>query len=170
MNRADILTIEGTDPYTPARLLDIATLWDVILNEKRADASAHPVVDISHARYRRDQAFGIAAYMEREGIAERRNIGCFQLDFVKPGQKVILRKGKAFRTMHPSQKGPAKKDRAILVYRCDEGYTHDLENPHTALVSGPNIVWTGTGGYWCYANLDDVEIVKAEDGSQPLRN
>lgn len=154
--------IEGNDPFTPDRLLEIAVKWEDVMRDKQASDDAHPDVSFSFAYYRSRQAFGVADYMKRHGIAEKRNIGCFQLDSVKVGDMVKLPKGLELKTTHPSIKGPVKRDRTVKVHRVVEGYTNDLENPLKALVSNPKVEWVGSGGYWYWADIDDVILMPTE--------
>ncbi|MCZ7862458.1 hypothetical protein O9X98_13880 [Agrobacterium salinitolerans] len=154
-----VQAIEGTEAFTPSRLVDIASRWERVMQDKRDDSTAHSDISPSFAYHRKRQALGIAEYMQRHGIEERRNIGCFQLDFVNPGDTVRLRKGLQFGTTHPSVKGPVKRNRTVEVHHTYEGYTSDLEHGRKAVVCNPRVEWVGTGGYWCWADIDDIEIV-----------
>lgn len=155
--------VEGNDPFTPERLYAIAARWDEVI-EEIAEGKAPPSVTMSLAHFRAEQARGIAAFMEREGIASRRNIGCFQLDFVKKGDVVRIKKGVILGSMHPQDRKNGHKKvngvtRTVTVHRHDHGFTDNLHKNHKMVVVTPRIVWPGAGGYWMYADLNDVEIV-----------
>ena len=159
--------MEGCLPFTPARLLDIAVMWESVMKEKQASPDAHADLSFSFAYHRKAQALGIAAYMERHGIQERRNIGCFQLDFFKPGDIVTLRKGQTVHTTHPTLKGPVKRDRTVKVHTVFDGYSFDLNDERRATVVNPKIEWVGSGGYWYWIDIEDVIDGSATSESLP---
>lgn len=156
--------VEGTEAFTPGRLREIADKWDAVMEEIGKGNKPFAGATVSLAHFRAEQARGIADYMECHGIASSRNIGCFQLDSVKKGDIVRLKKGIVLGSLHPKdRKNGGKKvngvTRSITVHRCDHGYTDNLRTPQKAVVQMPKVVWAGTDGYWMQANLDDVEII-----------
>jgi hypothetical protein len=156
--------VEGVEPFTPARLREIAAKWDEIAQSIYAGTNVIPNVDLSIAHHRGEQALGVARFMEREGMASARNIGCFQLDQVKKGDVVRIKKGILLSSMEPKfrQRGCKKVNgatRNIVVHRFEHGWGVDLHKEHKAYVSMPGVVWAGAGGYWLSARLDDIEIV-----------
>lgn len=154
--------MEGSDPFTPSRLLEIADIWERVMREKQGSPEAHPDIDFSFAYQRNRNAIGIAAYIDKHSIESRRNIGCFQLDHFREGDVVRLRRRQEFGTTHPSVKGPVKRDRTIKVHRVMPGYATDLERGHRALVMNPKIEWVGTGSYYFWCEVEDVVLANAE--------
>lgn len=156
--------VEGTEDFTPDRLRAIADKWDDVMEQIGSGNDPFPGATMSIAHHRAEQARGIADYMEREGIASSRNIGCFQLDSVNKGDVVRLKKGIILGSLHPKDsKNNYKKvngaTRNITVHRCEHGYTDNLHKPYKTIVSMPKVWWAGTDGYWMHANVDDIEIV-----------
>lgn len=156
--------VEGTENFTPDRLRAIANKWDDVMEQIGNGNDPFPGATMIVAHHRAEQARGIADYMEREGIASCRNIGCFQLDTVNEGDVVRIKKGVVLGSMHPKDRQTKFKKvngatRSITVHRFDHGYTDNLHKPHKAVVVMPKVIWPGTDGYWMDANLDDIEIV-----------
>lgn len=151
--------IEGTDAFTPESLEKIAARWEEIARAKGTEADQHPDIDMWTASYRGEQAAGIAAHMRRHGMIESRNIGCFQLDFFEKGDIVRLRKGTRYRSMKSRDDEIVGRTYSITVHRADQGFTDNLHKEHKSVVTKPKIVWAGAGGYWCYVDIDDVELV-----------
>lgn len=144
------------------------------MREKQQSPEAYLTVDFSFAYHRKRNALEIVAYMEKRGIAERRNTGCFQLDNFNKGDVVRLRKGQECGTTHPSMEGPVKRDRTVKVHRVMPGYTTDLESDHRALVVDPRIEWVGTGSYYFWCDIENItleaskSLTRPPDGHQPM--
>lgn len=71
----------------------------------------------------------------------------------KPGNTVTMKKGAEVHSMHPKRhnytlrrKQAVKVHASYPAFECD-GITHRAQ-----------ISWAGTGGYWCYAYVDDILV------------
>jgi hypothetical protein len=156
--------VEGTEIFTRERLRSIANKWDEVMEQIEKGADPFPGVQMGVAFHRAEQARGIADYMDREGIASYRNVGCFQLDIVNKGDVVRIKKGVVLGSLHPKDRNNDYKKvngvtRTITVHRFDHGFTDNLHKHHKTFVGSPRVIWAGTDGYWMNANLDDIEIV-----------
>lgn len=75
---------------------------------------------------------------------------------VKKGTKVLIKKGTALRSTHPTRKNfVAKKDYIITTFNSDPEWKTEEGTVYPAKVE-----WAGTGGYWTWANLADVVVLK----------
>ena len=77
---------------------------------------------------------------------------------VKPGDRVRIKKGTP--VGHPIKnryKGryKAKKTYVIEIDHITLGHSHQWEHRR----QNPEVVWSGAGGYWCRADINDVEIL-----------
>ena len=74
----------------------------------------------------------------------------------KRGDQVLIKKGARIESTHPQIEGVALAKRSYFVQIHDayEGYTVDGE-AHPSRVT-----WAGSGGYWKWCPLGDVEVVK----------
>lgn len=72
---------------------------------------------------------------------------------IKKGDRVRIRAGAEIRSTCPQparKKFLNKRARTVTVFDMDNGY---------GPVANPGICWVGTGGYWHYALLVDVDLV-----------
>lgn len=82
---------------------------------------------------------------------------------IKPGDTVIIPKGTLLRSTRPGEsKFTARRTYRVQVKDIYSGYDarHDayaLRKHHT-LLRNPEVVWAGTGGYWTYADVNDVKL------------
>ncbi len=76
---------------------------------------------------------------------------------IKPRQRVMILKGTEIRSMHP-QKPRYHAGRNYMVKVCTVLPGHKY-NAWVDRSSAPTVSWAGEGGYWCYANANDVKIV-----------
>lgn len=68
---------------------------------------------------------------------------------VKRGDVVTIRKGAIVRSLRRGEY-VLTRNQKVKVNLVITGYTHDL-------VTRPaEVIWAGSGGYWCYANLADI--------------
>ena len=91
---------------------------------------------------------------------------------IKQGDIVTIRKGVMVHT-HKGIK-PAGRTFKVKIYRFDNGYVMPTEEVEyrkrhgkdvTQTVFNPHIVWPGSGGYWCWVDLNDVPeaVLKVSD-------
>lgn len=69
---------------------------------------------------------------------------------IKRGDIVTIRKGTTVTSLSRG-KYVLKRAQTVKVYSVFNGYTHN------GVTRKPEVSWTGAGGYWCYANQEDVE-------------
>jgi hypothetical protein len=77
---------------------------------------------------------------------------------IQPKQRVRIRKDSKIRTTHP--KGPyiLKRSYIVTVHDVSPGYvSNDINNIKNR---NPEICWIGTGSYWFYTDMENVEVVK----------
>jgi len=104
-------------------------------------------------------AFHAAAWMEARKIPSLRFVGPFgdPKSVFKRGQVVRIPKGT--RISRPTFPG----DREIVAGRTYSVILNDVYagyvDPRDRSVVQPRLLWAGTGGYWCYADPNDVEVV-----------
>lgn len=161
-------------PYTPEHLREIAAKAKADYEEYSKTHGPGTVHDLRNKAWRvMREADSCARWMEAMGYSELANVGPFtSVNFTK-GQKVRIRAGAKIRSLHPSRGGMIVITRARVVTlhdvyrgRCDaEGFhrtrASSNEEALQASVRQPEVVWAGTGGYWCHADLNDVEAIEA---------
>jgi len=64
---------------------------------------------------------------------------------IKPGDEITIKKGAIVHTTHPSRK-------QYTLTRRQRVKVH-----HTLLPHCEEVHWVGTGSYWCWTNLENVE-------------
>jgi hypothetical protein len=112
-----------------------------------------------------EQALAGARWLEEQGLDEAKQVGNFGGKTLSRGQKVRIKKGTVILSMHPryTRDNPKIAARAypITIHRVDEGYIQSNWHPHRRdqAVRNQQVVWPGEGGYWCYADTADVEVV-----------
>lgn len=77
-------------------------------------------------------------------------------DFPKAGDRVRVKKGARISSTHPSHDGVkiAGRSYQVEVYTSFRGYrSADGED------IPPTVHWAGSGGYWKWCPLEDVEVV-----------
>lgn len=71
------------------------------------------------------------------------------------GTVVRIKKGTALWSTNPNKrKFTAGRTYTIAIHDSYPGYGDASE------IRFAEVLWAGTGGYWTYAKLDDVEVVK----------
>lgn len=83
------------------------------------------------------------------------------------GKRVRVRAGAEVRTTLPNlakKRFVLPRSRVVTVHDMDNGMSQlSNDDPHNLIynthISDPGICWVGTGGYWHYALLADVELI-----------
>lgn len=168
-------------PFTPESLRALAALKEA---EYEALSLEFPAGTFhagrNDARQLRDEALMCAQWMEAKGIESLMHVGPFMsAPFVheRPtwrvlrGRKIRVRAGATIRSLHPSKGGTIITERARVVTLNDvySGYVdvsgihrRTLDSERETLIKSvrqPEVVWAGANGYWCHADLNDVELI-----------
>jgi hypothetical protein len=148
---------------TAEALLNIAFENEKIYNERVA------IVPVGYDRERNDahklmeQALFCAAEMFKEfGKAETLSFGPFGLQTIAKGTKVRLKKGAKIRSTSPKYRGKYSENaraRMIEVHRVAEGFASTRDFSGYEQVRHPEVVWVGSGGYWFWVSINDIELV-----------
>lgn len=147
---------------TVETLLNIALANEEIYNQRSA------IVPIGYDRERNDahkameQALICAAEMQKAGLTEATAFGPFGLQTIAKGTKVRLKKGAQIRSTSPKYRGCYSENsraRMIEVYRVAEGFATPYPIADYNNFRHPEVVWVGSGGYWFWASINDVELV-----------
>lgn len=145
----------------------IAYTPDGLLEQARAAAEAHERLLAQHppgtfnqerndARDLRDKLLACAKHMQDQGIASAMHVGPFSAEQFRKGQRVRIRAGARVRSTNPkARQVQATRARVVTVFSIDRGYVCDDG------VRNPEVCWVGTGGFWCYADLNDVQAQSA---------
>lgn len=110
-------------------------------------------------------AFAAARWMEEGGLTEVRQIGDFGGQKIAKGQRVRIRKGTIIRTTNPrySRDNPkvAGRDYVVTAFDTYSGHIQSHWHPHDHrhAVRNSEVVWPGEGGYWCYVDTSEVEVL-----------
>lgn len=92
---------------------------------------------------------------------------------VKRGDRVRIRAGAVIRTTRSSKREVVnKRARVITVHDVHGGMSeHVGYGPNKEdlwrHLNDPDVIWPGTGGYWHYAKMSDVEIVTTPSKDLP---
>lgn len=150
--------------YTPQRLMEIALEADTryqelskqyplgTFNKERNDA-----YDLSEI------AMICAAWMEKNGLSEVKSIGPFNEFLPTSGSLVKVKEGATVYSTHPSYTREGRKvrrDQVIKVHDVYQGYVdryHHIDHPE---VRNATVHWVGSGGYWKWCDINDVEQVE----------
>ena len=117
------------------------------------------------------QKYKNAAFlMEKYGITETENIGCFNTLNVMRGQKVRIKKGAKIRTTDPRFKDGnkiAKKSYVVSVAIVTQGWltNYPLNKITEEKIIGEHfynssVIFGGSGSYWCHIDFNDIELVE----------
>lgn len=146
----------SSEPWTPARLLDLSTQQDLKyrhLLEMHPPGTVHEGRNSAHQRS--EQALACAEWMERNGIERLRLVGPFgTLSFTR-GQHVRLAKGSIiYGTGSGIPRGgkPLGRETAVTLHSIDPGYV----DVSTREVRQPKVTWAGSGGYWRWTDANNV--------------
>lgn len=89
---------------------------------------------------------------------------------IQSGDKILVPKGVVIR--YRSQSKPAKRTHHVVVHHVLNGYTPDeAEKAYQKRHGGeankfnPTVVWAGSGGYWCEADMNDVLRITLENSA-----
>jgi len=139
-------------------ILEIAIDQERIYKERSALFPAGTVDDLRNAARRRmDEALVVMEVMAQAGIAETPSIGNFHNGLPRQHQRVRIRAGAKVHSTHPALRGHGKvlsRAQTVTVSHVYDGYV----NIHEHTVTNAQVNWAGTGGYWHWTDLANVEV------------
>lgn len=137
---------------TPDSLLATATNLTILAED--AKAAGDP--DAWKLRMEADRALLCGQFMEKRGIHEARSIGPFSVVKPKAGQRVRIKVGAEIHSTSKRLRRTLARAYTVTVNRFGEG--HAWEERDIQIRNG-EVTWVGTGGYWCWTDVGNVEIV-----------
>lgn len=154
--------------FTAASLLAMATDAEARHQQLRA---LHPpgtiCVERNEAADLAQRALVCAEWMEKRGVKSLAFVGPFgELPFQR-GSLVRIRRGARIHSNHPLVPREGKLyqgTRPVKVHNVFKGYVTTHRSVGKDEVIQPEVHWAGTGGYWYWADANDVELVAAPPG------
>lgn len=146
--------------YTKERLLEMALEADAKYEELFKQFPVGTVNKERNDAYQlSEDAMICAAWMEKHGIQEMKNIGPFH-DFIPaPGSQVRVKEGTTVYSTHPSYTREGKKSKGYVV-KVHDVYKGYIDHHHSGEVTNATVHWVGGSGYWKWCSLNDVEPVE----------
>jgi len=142
--------------------IDIAQ--QIIERERREPGQ--PITDAHRtASYTVEGARAAIRWLSEGGLTAAEQVGPFGSKNVKRGDKIVIRKGTVIHTTHPrwNRQNPkiAGRDYTVEVHDVYEGHIQSNWHSHKRdqAVRNQQVVWAGTGGYWCWVESKDAELV-----------
>ena len=167
-------------PFTLERLESIASSAEQLYKDLLAQ---HPPGTFhdgrNHAHDLMEQARHCAKWMQAKGHTSLHHVGSFDAFSYGQGDRVRIRAGASYRSYLPKFRGEPQvnaRARVVTVNTIYSGYV-DVHGIHARRMTSeserliesvrqPEVVWAGTGGYWCQVNANDVELVEAAPSSK----
>lgn len=145
--------------YTVERLTNIALEAEAVYNERSKLFPAGTFdQQRNDARRLMDKATTAAEELELLGVAEVQAINEFCDFTIKNGETFVLKAGAKVRSR--GQVTINKRTRKVKAHYMNEGWTNAGFRVQSTMPSrNPEIVWAGSGGYWCYADFNDIEKI-----------
>lgn len=152
--------------FTKDSLIAVAELAEAKYNERIEAGFGVGTYDKERNDARRlvSKAMAAAVHMEQNGIESAVAVGEFCTVKLNKGDRVRIKAGAKIWGTHPQYRNGGRhisRSRVVSVWRLDEGYTPAEGDVlrHTHALRNPQVCWVGTGGYWFYADVNDVEIL-----------
>lgn len=144
--------ISGADAITPSVLQEVARICG-------ENAASDENGDHAHWQHMRRDVISIidGGLCPEEGVPV---LGPYLMDYIvfpEKGDKVSIVKGAMVNsTATKNDHGPteAAKKRTITVHRVSGGF---IDHDRGIRISNPEVHWAGTGGYWHWTSLDNIE-------------
>ena len=136
-------------------LLDLAIEQEAIYRELSAKFPPGTISrERSDAHQTHTQALIAADWMEKNGIRSALHVGPFSSVTIRAEKPIQIRSGSLILTTHPKGSVISTQSQKIeRFHRIDKGYVSERERA----VVNPKLVWAGTGGYWRWTDLNNVE-------------
>lgn len=149
--------------FTRDSLLELAVQQDEIVKSTATPPGIRCSDEHLAARRQRDKALAAASWMEQEGVSQLAHVGEFLSFQLHKDQQVRLRRGARIHSTNPqvSREGKINTlNRQIRVFDVHSGFI--ATNGYSALHGGPlrnaEVHWVGTGGYWYWTDINNVEV------------
>lgn len=149
--------------FTPERLFEIAVVAETKINaltEWRQLGIPDGFFELLRLE---KQAMNAALWMEANGYKELPHVGCFHdTPLPKKGVRVIVRKGSDICSTGARCRKQAGRDYVVTVHDVHDGWISDptFSNTGEIEVRQAKVEWVGAGGYWCWTDVANVEIVE----------
>lgn len=148
---------------TPEKLLELAIINEAVYKARVAAGFGVGTYDKTRNDARRDMdiALFVAEHMIKAGVTETTAYGPYSDFKLVRGNTVRLKAGAKIRSTHPKYRNTGyvnPRARNIEIFDMHEGYANPHAHHRDVDLRHPEIVWVGSGGYWFYADLTDVEI------------
>lgn len=148
-------------PITPEKLREVAS------RERAKYAEliiAFPPGTYNEARNRSydlaDIAEKSANLMAEKGINSTNHFGPFNVFSPKRKEKVVVKAGSEIFSTHPTVKQRnSSRRQTVTIHSLDNGFVRNEDGVFDVRMS--RVHWAGTGGYWCWTDLSNVEPVPA---------
>jgi hypothetical protein len=74
------------------------------------------------------------------------------------GQWVTIPKGTLLGSTGPGKHGPAGRTYKVRIHSITNGWSREQRHPGDpeAMVVNPTVQWAGAGGYWTWADMNDI--------------
>jgi len=112
------------------------------------------------ARKKMEEALVCHEWMVSNGHEALANVGPFMSTSLEKGQSVRVKKGSVIRgtsSRYPIEGKVSKRQQTIVVHRVAPGYLDYYESKPK--VKQAAVHWAGADGYWCWTDLNNVEIM-----------
>lgn len=130
--------------FTPTRLLEIAIA---------AEQAHENGDDVWKSRQTAREALACASWMEDRGIETLNSVGPFVDRAPQRGERVRIKEGAE---IHSTSKRLCRTNRrtySVVVHDTHKGYIEP-----DGKIRQPTLHWVGTNGYWCWTDLQNVEL------------
>ena len=145
--------------FTPALLLDMAIEAETLMVSIPHVIGTMMSKERWNARSAMNEAFDTALWMEQHGLAAAPMIGKYGNLPLKRGMKVRIKKGASIGSMGDRTSPVAGVSYVVTVHDSSEGATFQDHRDGCLTVRNQTVQWAGRGGYWCWTDATNVEIV-----------
>lgn len=173
MERFRTVGIDLTGPYTPDRLREIAAQAKAVYEPLSAQFPPGTIHDVRNNAYQlKEEAEQCSQWMQLKGLESLWHVGSLDGRVLRKGMRVRIRSGALLKSMHPKHRGKPQLVERARVVTINDTYTGFVEQlgMHAFVRKGgeqallesvrqPQVVWAGSGGYWCEVDANEVEPI-----------
>lgn len=173
MERFRTVGIDLSGPYTPDRLREIAAQAQAVYESLLADFPPGTIHDVRNNAYQlKEEAAQCAQWMQLKALESLWHVGSLDGRLLHKGMRVRVRPGALLKSMHPKHRGTPQRIERARVVTVNDTYTGFVEQlgmrafvgkqDERALLESvrqPEVVWAGSGGYWCTVDANEIEII-----------
>lgn len=143
-------------PYFPERLLEIALGFEAALPGAGSGLHSYRL----HAF--QGMAMWIAARMEAQSLPPVQAIGPFRGAKFTKGDRLKIRTGALISSTSKRLCRTLNRSYSVTVHSFSEGYFDEFARDELHQIQNPQVHWIGTGGYWCWTDVNNMEPVPAK--------